>query len=99
MSHALVLSSILLALPAQEGGRAPSMLGGQPARKSETARIPASKPDVTARSPVPKAGATAVAPARAATVKPATEEGQAQALAKYNEMKEKTPGLSPGSRN
>ena len=55
MIQTLVLSSILLALPAQAGGRAPSALGGKAAAKVEAA------------------------------------EGSAEALAKYNELKAKTP--------
>ena len=55
MIQTLVLSSILLALPAQAGGRAPSALGGKTAAKVEAA------------------------------------EGSAEALAKYNELKAKTP--------
>ncbi len=55
MIQTLVLSSILLAVPAQAGGRGSSMLGGKAAAKVEAA------------------------------------EGSAEALAKYNELKAKTP--------
>ena len=55
MIQTLVLSSLLLTLPAQAGGRASSMLGGKPAAKAKA------------------------------------DEGSAEALAKYNELKAKTP--------
>ena len=38
MIQTLVLSSLLLTLPAQDGGRASSMLGGKAAAKVETAK-------------------------------------------------------------
>jgi hypothetical protein len=55
MIQTLLVSSILLVLPAQAGGRASSALGGKPAAKVDSA------------------------------------EGSAEALAKYNELKDKAP--------
>jgi hypothetical protein len=61
MIQALLVSSILLVLPAQAGGRASSVLGGKPAAKVDK-----------------------------------TAEGPAEALANYNELREKTPKTVAG---
>lgn len=81
MIQTLILSSILLTLPAQSGGRAPSMLGGKPAAKADAPRS-------TAKSPTPKADA---AKKPAATPKTDAPEASGDALAEYNALKEKTP--------
>ena len=74
MIQALVLSTLLLAQPAQAEGRKSSMLGGRPAPKADAPKADA--PQDRAAAPAGK-------------VEPAPDP--ADALAKYNELREKTP--------
>jgi hypothetical protein len=83
MIQTLVLSSILLTLPAQAGERRSSMLGGKPAAKPDTAQSPA-------KAPAAKAAA-AEKPARSPSPKEAAATPSGEALAQYNALREKTP--------
>lgn len=83
MIQTLVLSSILMTLPAQAGERRSSMLGGKPAAKDNagkgSAKAPAAKGDVAKK------------PAKAPAAKDEAGDAAGDALATYNGLREKTP--------
>jgi hypothetical protein len=83
MIQTLVLSSILMTLPAQAGERRSSMLGGKPAAKNDTAKVSVKAPAARAEAPEKPAGAPSPKEARA--------EPSGDALAEYNALRENTP--------